>query len=99
MQADGITANNLSARAWAYPLRCFKNVQEPLPPTPACDTPDITLSDGTTTYTLQACNLGASVAGTGSASFGTHFQRGNGYGFANNETLTTSDTQVDTSSY
>jgi hypothetical protein len=44
---------------------------------PSCDTPDIQIGN----YTIQACNLGASTAGTGSASYGNYFQWGNNYGF------------------
>jgi hypothetical protein len=31
---------------------------------------------------ISACNVGTSLAGTGSASYGSYFQRGNNYGFA-----------------
>jgi hypothetical protein len=61
-----------------------------------CDTPDITIGS----YTIAACNLGASVAGTGEASYGNYYQRGNNYGFANSGSLTTtSDTKPDASGY
>ncbi|MDR2415226.1 MAG: hypothetical protein LBD75_01030 [Candidatus Peribacteria bacterium] len=43
----------------------------------------ITVTDGVNTYTIMDKNLGATVAGTGSNSYGHHFQRGNNFGFAN----------------
>jgi hypothetical protein len=49
----------------------------------ACDSVDITINDGINSYTMKACNVGASAAGTGSASYGCYFQRGNNYGFVN----------------
>jgi hypothetical protein len=60
-----------------------------------CDTPDITVGS----YTIKACNVGASVAGTGVASYGSYFQRGNNFGFATTGTIPTSSTLVDASSY
>jgi hypothetical protein len=43
----------------------------------------ITVSDGTTTYTIMDKNLGATVAGIDASSYGNYYQRGNNYGFAN----------------
>ncbi len=44
----------------------------------ACDQEDITVGK----YTIQACNVGSTIAGTGPDSYGYHFQRGNNYGFS-----------------
>ncbi|MDR0281780.1 MAG: hypothetical protein LBI53_00155 [Candidatus Peribacteria bacterium] len=44
----------------------------------SCDQEDITVGN----YTIQACNLGSIIAGTGSDSYGYRFQRGNNYGFS-----------------
>ncbi|MDR0650426.1 MAG: hypothetical protein LBG59_03275 [Candidatus Peribacteria bacterium] len=46
---------------------------------PGCDTDDITVGS----YTIAACNVGATTAGTTSASYGSLFQRGNNYPFPN----------------
>jgi hypothetical protein len=62
---------------------------------PDCNQPDITIG----AYTIAACNIGATVAGTGSASYGYYFQRGNNYGFANTGSITTSTSQVNTNGY
>ncbi|MDR2415983.1 MAG: hypothetical protein LBD75_05255 [Candidatus Peribacteria bacterium] len=45
----------------------------------ACETETIKFGD----YTIAACNVGASVAGTSEASYGEYFQWGNNYGFVN----------------
>jgi surface protein len=76
---------------------------------PACDTPDITITSGAESYKIAACNVGASVAGTGEASYGWYFQRGNNFGFwngiaeqtdmAGKATFITGSTQVDASTY
>jgi hypothetical protein len=57
--------------------------------------PDIVIGN----YTLQACNLGATVVGTGSASYGYYFQRGNNYGFANAGSIATAAGQVNAIGY
>ncbi|MDR2190869.1 MAG: hypothetical protein LBP53_07005 [Candidatus Peribacteria bacterium] len=44
---------------------------------PGCNTPDITIGS----YTIAACNVGATIAGITASSYGYHFQRGNNYGF------------------
>ncbi|MDR2541172.1 MAG: hypothetical protein LBD11_05405 [Candidatus Peribacteria bacterium] len=76
-------------------MRCFKNTPPPVPVS-TCDSPDITIGN----YTISACNVGTSIAGLGSASYGAMFQRGNNYGFPSVGTIsTTSNTQVDASSY
>jgi hypothetical protein len=49
---------------------------------PDCDTNDLTIG----TYTIAACNIGATQAGTGETSYGSLFQRGNNFGFSNNAT-------------
>jgi hypothetical protein len=55
----------------------------------------ITVSDGTTTYTIMDKNLGTGVVvGTGPFSYGSYFQRGNNYGFANSGSITTSNSLV-----
>jgi hypothetical protein len=56
----------------------------------------ITINDGTTSYTIMDKNLGATIAGTGSASYGYYFQWGNNYRFPNSGNVTTSTNQVDT---
>ncbi|MDD3302123.1 MAG: prepilin-type N-terminal cleavage/methylation domain-containing protein [Candidatus Gracilibacteria bacterium] len=44
---------------------------------PGCDTPDIVLCSGAGTgYTLSACNVGSTIAGTGASSYGKYFQFG-----------------------
>ena len=45
-------------------------------------------------FVIAACNVGATVAGTGATSYGHYFQRGNNYGFPNTGTVTTSATLV-----
>jgi hypothetical protein len=47
----------------------------------------ITVIDGRNTYTIQDKNLGATVAGTGKASYGRFFQRGNNFGFTSSGDL------------
>jgi hypothetical protein len=44
---------------------------------PECNAPDIELGD----YTIAACNIGTTIAGTGEESYGAYFQWGNNYGF------------------
>lgn len=48
-----------------------------------CNTPDITLRSGNVAYTISACNLGTSVAGTWEESYWSYFQWGNNYWFPN----------------
>jgi hypothetical protein len=48
-----------------------------------CKDDDITITDGTTSFTIMACNLGSPIAGTGIESYGCYFQRGNNFGFVN----------------
>ena len=61
---------------------------------------DIRVTDGTTTYTLANKNVWASIAGTGIASYGYYFQRGNNYGFPNTGTVSpAAQWAVDTSAY
>jgi hypothetical protein len=62
---------------------------------PNCDTPDLTVEG----YTISACNIGATTAGTGETSYGSLFQRGNNYGFPSTGTITTGSTLVNASSY
>ncbi|MDR0606967.1 MAG: hypothetical protein LBG52_01130 [Candidatus Peribacteria bacterium] len=62
---------------------------------PNCDTPDLIVG----TYTIAACNVGATQAGTGSASYGDQFQWGNNYPFPNTGSIPTSSMQVDTANY
>jgi surface protein len=59
---------------------------------PNCNRADITYSG----FTLAACNVGASKAGTGYSLdiSGKKFQRGNNYGWMDNEEVKTSSTQV-----
>jgi hypothetical protein len=52
---SGVWTNGGRYRADGLPLRCFKNTVDTVAPT--CDTPDITITDGTNSYTIQACNL------------------------------------------
>jgi hypothetical protein len=40
-------------------------------------------------YVISACNVGATIAGTGEESYGAYFQRGNNYPFPNTGTITT----------
>ena len=68
---------------------------------PCAWAPDITITNGTTSFTIMACNLWASVVGTGPDSYGNYYQWGNNYGFSSepSATLTTSTTQVDATGY
>jgi hypothetical protein len=50
-------------------------------------------------YTISACNVGASKAGTGSASYGSFFQWGNNYRFASVGGITVGIDLVDASDY
>jgi hypothetical protein len=59
-----------------------------------CETENITIG----AYTIAKCNVGAGEAGTGSASYGYYFQRGNNYGFPNIGEVTTNGNKVDTNS-
>ncbi|MFA5916951.1 MAG: prepilin-type N-terminal cleavage/methylation domain-containing protein [Candidatus Gracilibacteria bacterium] len=63
-----------------------------------CNTADIIVCAGTNTgYTIAACNIGTSIAGTGTSSYGYYFQWGNNYGsVAGGPTITT---LVDASGY
>ncbi|MDD3144658.1 MAG: prepilin-type N-terminal cleavage/methylation domain-containing protein [Candidatus Gracilibacteria bacterium] len=45
---------------------------------PGCDTDNITVGS----YTISACNIGATIAGTGLISYGEYFQWGRNKGFA-----------------
>jgi surface protein len=58
---------------------------------PECDTADITVGD----YTVAACNVGATIAGTGYSleTSGKKFQRGNNYGWKDDEKPTTAEVQ------
>jgi hypothetical protein len=60
---------------------------------PNCDTEDIIIGD----YTLAACNVGSSVAGTGEESYGAYFQWGNNYPFFPNENYPVVAATVDAS--
>ncbi len=62
---------------------------------------DLVVSDGTNTYTIMDRNIWASAPGTGSASYGSFFQRGNNYGFPSDPSanITTSITKVNVSTY
>jgi hypothetical protein len=62
---------------------------------PNCDAADITIGN----YTISACNVGATTAGTGTSSYGSLFQRGNNYPFSNSVDPTFSMMTVDTSTY
>jgi hypothetical protein len=67
-----------------------------------CNTNDIivTSSDGNKSYTIAACNVGATIAGTSVASYGSWFQWGNNYEFENNgNSITPTTTAVNTSGY
>lgn len=65
-------------------------------PSVSCDTVDITVG----AHTLMACNLGASMAGTTTDSYGNHYQRGNNYGFPSDSDIVISGTnRIDASSY
>jgi hypothetical protein len=70
---------------------------------PDCDTKDIIISDGTSSYIIAACNVGTSVAGTGETSYGSLFQRGNNFGFSNDATkaapIPNSTTRPDVADY
>jgi surface protein len=57
---------------------------------PSCDTPDITVGS----QKIAACNVGASTAGTGVASYGNYFQRGNNFGFVNTGTVSPASTAL-----
>lgn len=61
---------------------------------------DIVVSDGTNRYIIADRNVWATAAGTGQASYGSFFQRGNNYGFSTVGTVSP-DNQwaVDTSAY
>jgi hypothetical protein len=54
-------------------------------------------------YTIAACNVGATLAGTSETSYGSLFQRGNNFGFSNDATNTAptpnSTTRPDVSAY
>jgi hypothetical protein len=60
----------------------------------ACETTSIEIGD----YAIASCNVGASVAGTGAASYGNYFQRGNNFGFPASGSLSTTGL-VDASEY
>jgi surface protein len=64
---------------------------------PECNTPDITVGD----YTISACNVGATTAGTGydETTAGRKFQRGNDYGFSDTAEISTGETEVNASAY
>jgi hypothetical protein len=66
-----------------------------VPSYPSCTAPDITIGN----YTIQACNVGASVAGTGTASHGYYFQRGNNYGFSSTGSFSINPAPVDASAF
>ncbi|MDR0607323.1 MAG: hypothetical protein LBG52_03005 [Candidatus Peribacteria bacterium] len=48
-------------------------------------------------YVISACNVGASIAGTGKESYGAYFQRGNNYPFPTTGGVMTGTTLVDAS--
>jgi surface protein len=58
---------------------------------PSCNTADITMGK----YTISACNVGATTAGTAAASYGLLFQRGNNYGFPAAGAITPSEDLVE----
>jgi hypothetical protein len=65
---------------------------------PGCDKPDITFSGFSHTFTIAACNVGATKADTDyTKSAGKKFQRGNNYGWKDSESPITSSTTVNTS--
>ncbi|GHV22464.1 hypothetical protein FACS189428_4580 [Clostridia bacterium] len=47
-----------------------------------------------TTFVIASCNVGASVAGTSTDSYGAYFQRGNNYAFPRTGSSTVSNTPV-----
>ncbi len=60
---------------------------------PSCDTADIVVCAWTGTgYTISACNVGATTAGTTSASYGNYFQWGRNKWFANGDSSQQSTT-------
>ncbi|MDR3168342.1 MAG: hypothetical protein LBU27_00840, partial [Candidatus Peribacteria bacterium] len=60
---------------------------------PGCNHVDLTVDS----YTIAACNVGATVAGTSVASYGSWFQWGNNYEFENNgNSITPTTTAVNT---
>jgi predicted small secreted protein len=66
-----------------------------------CDTSDLIFSGVNHTFTIAACNVGATRAGTGYDVniSGKKFQRGNNYGWKDDENVLMSSGRVDTSSY
>ena len=78
-------------KAYGFSVRCLKDIPNTYP---GCDTPDITVWS----YTISACNVWATTAGTGAMSYGNYFQWGNN-GWTPSGTLTPSTTLVDASSY
>jgi hypothetical protein len=65
---------------------------------PGCDTNDITFRGSNHTFTIAACNVGATTASKDyTKSAGDIFQRGNNHGWKNSESPTTSSDAVNTS--
>jgi hypothetical protein len=57
--------------------------------------PDITVGN----FILQACNVGATFAGTGTLSYGKYYQRGNTSGWTSSETPVTLTTQINAAGF
>ncbi|GHW02437.1 hypothetical protein AGMMS50249_2230 [candidate division SR1 bacterium] len=74
-------------------------IEEPFIPEdsryPGCDTDDIHVGN----YVISACNIGASVAGVGTTSYGSYFQWGNNYPFPTNGNIAQTFNSVNASSY